>query len=57
MNIKTFGFQWDEEYAKSGLTKDVVYLLRPDHYIAGIFEGPSIVSRLNGYFSARGLGC
>jgi 2-polyprenyl-6-methoxyphenol hydroxylase-like FAD-dependent oxidoreductase len=57
MSIKTFGFQWDEEYAKSGLTKDVVYLLRPDHYIAGIFEGPTIVSGLNGYFSVRGLGC
>ncbi|KAJ5766769.1 uncharacterized protein N7511_004385 [Penicillium nucicola] len=52
--IKIFVFQWDEQCAKTGLIKNAVYLLRPDHYIAGIFEGP-VESELENYFSARGL--
>ncbi|KAJ5114845.1 Monooxygenase FAD-binding [Penicillium alfredii] len=56
-NVKLFVFDWDEQHAKAGLKKDVVYLLRPDHYIAGIFEGDSVESALDDYFSSRGLAC
>ncbi|KAJ5970554.1 Monooxygenase FAD-binding [Penicillium vulpinum] len=54
MGVKVFVFQWHEKYNTAGLVKDVVYLLRPDQYIAGIFEGPSSEG-LDEYFGSRGL--
>jgi 2-polyprenyl-6-methoxyphenol hydroxylase-like FAD-dependent oxidoreductase len=54
MDIKLFTFHWNDQYAEAGLIRDVVYLLRPDHYIAGIFEGSSTES-LDAYFLAREL--
>jgi 2-polyprenyl-6-methoxyphenol hydroxylase-like FAD-dependent oxidoreductase len=54
-DVKLFIFHWNDQYAEAGLIKDAVYLLRPDHYIAGIFEGSSIESRLDEYFLTRGL--
>ncbi|KAJ5124128.1 uncharacterized protein N7515_007953 [Penicillium bovifimosum] len=55
--VKVFAFDWHDQYVKAGLVKDAVYLLRPDQYIAGIFEGPSIESELKEYFATRGLKC
>ena len=55
MDVKLFIFHWNDQYAEAGLIKDVVYLLRPDHYIAGIFEGSSSESGLDKYFLTRGL--
>ncbi|KAJ5710887.1 hypothetical protein N7488_005043 [Penicillium malachiteum] len=46
---------WDPHHGKVGLKKNAVYLLRPDQYIAGIFEGQSVNSMLNDYFSSREL--
>lgn len=53
--VKVFVFPWNDQCTKVGLIKDAVYLLRPDQYIAGIFEEPFVESRLNEYFLARGL--
>jgi 2-polyprenyl-6-methoxyphenol hydroxylase-like FAD-dependent oxidoreductase len=55
MSVRVFTFHWDDQYAKAGLIKDAVYLLRPDQYIAGIFEGPSVEARLDEYFATRGF--
>ncbi|CAG8161935.1 unnamed protein product [Penicillium olsonii] len=52
---KLFTFPWNDQYAEAGLIQNAVYLLRPDQYIAGIFEGLSVESRLDEYFLARGL--
>ncbi|EKV19034.1 FAD binding monooxygenase, putative [Penicillium digitatum PHI26] len=58
MKVKVFTFHWHDQYGKVGLVKNAVYLLRPDQYIAGIFEGSS-VNGLVEYFTTRGfnLGC
>jgi 2-polyprenyl-6-methoxyphenol hydroxylase-like FAD-dependent oxidoreductase len=53
--VKMFAFDWHDRYAEAGLVKDAVYLLRPDQYIAGIFEGPDVKSELDEYFATRGL--
>jgi 2-polyprenyl-6-methoxyphenol hydroxylase-like FAD-dependent oxidoreductase len=55
MNIKVSVYPWEEQYVKTGLIKDAVYLLRPDHYIAGVYEGSSVEARLTDYFCTRGL--
>lgn len=55
MNVKVFAFKWHDKYAKAGLVRNAVYLLRPDQYIAGIFEGPSVEAGLDEYFATRGL--
>lgn len=57
MNIQLIVFPWDKKYSEVGLKKDTAYLVRPDHYIAGIFEGESILFKLNEYFSTHGLTC
>ncbi|KAJ5548820.1 hypothetical protein N7513_006054 [Penicillium frequentans] len=48
-------FEWDQHHGKVGFKKDAAYLLRPDQYIAGIYEGASIASSLSDYFSSHGL--
>ncbi|KAJ6114969.1 Monooxygenase FAD-binding [Penicillium sp. IBT 16267x] len=50
-------FDWDPHHGKVGFKKDAAYLLRPDQYIAGIFELASIESSLDDYFSSHGLAC
>lgn len=54
-NIRLFQFQWDKIHGDVGLRSDASYLLRPDHYIAGIFEGEDVESELNEYLTSRGL--
>lgn len=54
-NVRLVQSQWDERHGEAGLKRDASYLLRPDHYIAGVFEGEAVEARLNGYFSTRGL--
>ena len=48
-------FEWDPHHGKVGFKKNTAYLLRPDQYIAGIFEGDSIESMLTEYLEHRGL--
>lgn len=48
-------FEWDNLHGKVGLQKDAGYLLRPDQYIAGIFEGDGMEAQMDEYFSVRGL--
>lgn len=50
-------FEWDPHHGEVGFKKEAAYLLRPDQYIAGIYEGASIVSSLDDYFSSHGLAC
>lgn len=50
-------FEWNEKHGNAGFKKGAVYLLRPDQYIAGIFEGDDLQSELDEYFSTRGLLC
>lgn len=57
MSIRLFQFQWDQKYGDVGLTRNASYLLRPDHYVAGIFEGEAVESELDEYFTSRGLAC
>lgn len=57
MSIRLVKFEWDQKYGDAGLKRNASYLLRPDHYIAGIFEGNAIESELNEYFTAHGLAC
>jgi 2-polyprenyl-6-methoxyphenol hydroxylase-like FAD-dependent oxidoreductase len=47
-------FEWDEAYATSGLSRDAMYLLRPDTYIAlaAAQQDPAV---LNQYFTDRQL--
>ncbi|KAJ9486171.1 hypothetical protein VN97_g7170 [Penicillium thymicola] len=54
-NAKAFTFRWHDQYGKVGLVKNAVYLLRPDQYIAGIFEGASAKAGLDKYFATRGF--
>lgn len=54
MDVRLAHFPWVNKYGEVGLVKDACYLLRPDHYIAGIFEGENVESRLNEYFASRG---
>jgi 2-polyprenyl-6-methoxyphenol hydroxylase-like FAD-dependent oxidoreductase len=56
-NIRLVVFDWDKRCGDVGFKKDAAYLIRPDHYIAGIFDGYSVLSKLNGYFSTHGLIC
>ncbi|KAJ5594399.1 uncharacterized protein N7459_000607 [Penicillium hispanicum] len=56
-NVQLTVFAWDAHYGQLGFKKDAVYLLRPDQYIAGIFEGDAIESQLDEYFSSRGVAC
>ncbi|KAF3390561.1 putative aromatic compound monooxygenase YhjG [Penicillium rolfsii] len=48
-------FEWNEKHGNAGFKKGAAYLLRPDQYIAGIFEGDDLGSELVEYFSTRGL--
>lgn len=56
-DIQLTVFEWDDKHGNAGLRKDAAYLLRPDHYIAGIIDGDETESKLNEYFSTRGLLC
>ncbi|KAI2786574.1 hypothetical protein POX_g08960 [Penicillium oxalicum] len=54
-HISLFVFEWNTKHSSAGFKKDAAYLLRPDQYIAGIFEGESLGSQLEQYFLERGL--
>ena len=43
MNIRLIVFQWDKTYGDIGFKEDAAYLIRPDHYVAGVFEGNSVL--------------
>ncbi|MBE1162182.1 FAD-dependent oxidoreductase [Dyella acidiphila] len=47
-------FDWQPEYQAAGLVQNVVYLLRPDTYVA-LVDPTSNWETLDRYFSARGL--
>ncbi|GLQ98043.1 FAD-dependent oxidoreductase [Dyella mobilis] len=47
-------FDWQPEYAEAGLLENVVYLLRPDTYVA-LVDPTGTWETLARYFSSRGL--
>jgi 2-polyprenyl-6-methoxyphenol hydroxylase-like FAD-dependent oxidoreductase len=47
-------FAWRSEYEEAGITRDALYLLRPDTYIGLVDPSCSIVA-LGRYFDARGM--
>jgi len=55
-NLRLSVFPWDATYERSGLSRNAIYLLRPDTYIALASEkqDPEIV---RSYFSDRDLSC
>ncbi|KAJ5692260.1 hypothetical protein N7462_001683 [Penicillium macrosclerotiorum] len=54
-NTRLIVFDWDEKFRKMGLKSNAAYLLRPDHYIAGIFEGPPLGPKIEDFFTLHGL--
>ncbi|KAJ5377661.1 uncharacterized protein N7496_005070 [Penicillium cataractarum] len=54
-HVQLIVFEWDEQHGKAGFKKGAAYLLRPDQYIAGIYEGADLESKLDEYFYTRGL--
>jgi len=54
-NIELAIIDWEPKHGEVGLKKDALYLLRPDHYVAGIFD-EDIQSRVEDYFSSHGFG-
>lgn len=55
-NIQLTVFSWDTLHGQVGFKREAVYLLRPDQYIAGVFTNDSAASKLEHYFTERGLG-
>ncbi|ALF60803.1 FAD-dependent oxidoreductase [Psychrobacter urativorans] len=53
-NINLITFVWRDEFATAGLTKDAIYLLRPDSYIAVVCANADI-SVLDNYLESRGF--
>jgi 2-polyprenyl-6-methoxyphenol hydroxylase-like FAD-dependent oxidoreductase len=53
-NVELAVFKWESRHEQVGLKKDVAYLLRPDHYVAGVFDR-DIESEIDEYFSSRCL--
>ncbi|CAI7591467.1 unnamed protein product [Penicillium pancosmium] len=53
-NFELAVFKWESRHDQVGLKKDVAYLLRPDHYVAGIFDR-DFESEMDEYFSSRCL--
>lgn len=49
-------FKWESRHEQIGLKQDVAYLLRPDHYVAGIFDR-DFESEVDEYLSSHGLQC
>lgn len=54
-NVDLVVFKWESKHGQVGLKKDVAYLLRPDHYIAGIFDG-DLQSSMDEYLSSHSIG-
>ncbi|KAK2745465.1 hypothetical protein FQN55_006159 [Onygenales sp. PD_40] len=49
-------FAWDERYGEVGLGRDVVYLIRPDTYVAvADGEGEGVTGRFEGYLKDNGI--
>ena len=53
-HLALHAFEWQETYARSGLVRDAVYLVRPDAHIA-LATGRPAVTALEGYFRDHGL--
>ncbi len=51
-NIQLHNFEWRAEHQTAGLTRDAVYLLRPDTYIAMV-EPSGLPTEIAKYFTAR----
>ena len=53
-DLRVCVFPWNESYETSGLTKDAIYLLRPDTYVAlaAQQQDPEL---LGSYFADRNL--
>jgi hypothetical protein len=51
-NVLLHAFAWQEAYARAGLVRDAMYLLRPDTYVAlaAITQDPEM---LRGYFATH----
>ncbi|KAK2806217.1 hypothetical protein FQN50_005942 [Emmonsiellopsis sp. PD_5] len=49
-------FEWDGRYGEAGLGRDVVYLIRPDTYVAvADGEAEGVAGRLEGYLKDNGI--
>lgn len=55
-NISLYSFAWDEVCEQAGLSKDAVYLLRPDTYIA-LIDPHADTQTLQQYFNQRHINC
>lgn len=53
-NIRLHVFAWQPAYADAGLTRDALYLLRPDTYVA-LVQKSADPALLEQYFTERGL--
>jgi 2-polyprenyl-6-methoxyphenol hydroxylase-like FAD-dependent oxidoreductase len=53
-NLQLTVFAFADEHAAAGLTRNALYLLRPDTYVA-LVDPAQQVARLERYFGARGL--
>jgi 2-polyprenyl-6-methoxyphenol hydroxylase-like FAD-dependent oxidoreductase len=53
-NLLLHAFPWQEAYAKAGLARDAMYLLRPDTYVA-LADTEQKPETLGRYFSEHGL--
>jgi 2-polyprenyl-6-methoxyphenol hydroxylase-like FAD-dependent oxidoreductase len=53
-DVQLHVFPWRSKYEKAGLTRDTLYLLRPDTYI-GLVDRSCSVETLQRYFGARGV--
>jgi 2-polyprenyl-6-methoxyphenol hydroxylase-like FAD-dependent oxidoreductase len=54
MGVALHVFDWQPEYEDAGLTQNVVYLLRPDTYVA-LVDPTGMWETLNRYFVSRGI--
>jgi hypothetical protein len=54
-NLPLHRFDWRSEYEAAGLTRDSLYLLRPDTYVA-LADGSGDVGALERYFADHGIG-
>ena len=53
-NIPLHRYDWGQEHEKAGLTRDALYLIRPDTYVA-LADPTASVSAVERYLAERGL--
>jgi hypothetical protein len=54
MVYRSMFFAWRSKYERAGLTRDTLYLVRPDTYI-GLVDRSSSVETLHRYLDTRGM--